>query len=140
LAIEPVDLARVVQAVVSDIEPVRQRALTVRLPQPAAPVLAHVDSLGIVLANLLPTPGGMGARRPGRAVGRPERRPDDGHQTDDGPGASAEVLQPGRIERTDRRSGDGLPGPRPGAMAAQMGADLRFVSQPRARQAVSPPS
>ena len=134
LAIEPVDLARVVQAVVSDIEPVRQRALTVRLPQPAAPVLAHVDSLGIVLANLL-----SNAWRHGGEEARVELSVDQTDAqttvtvTDDGPGASAEVLETlgRRIERADRsRSGDGL-----GLglalsseLASQMGAHLRFVS------------
>ena len=134
LAIEPVDLARVVQAVVSDIEPVRQRALTLRLPQPAVPVLAHVDSLGIVLANLLSNAwrhGGEEARVE-LSVGQSDARTTV-TVTDDGPGASAEVLATlgRRIERTDRsRSGDGL-----GLgltlsseLAAQMGADLRFVS------------
>ena len=97
-------------------------------------VLAHVDSLGIVLANLL-----SNAWRHGGEEARVELSVDQTDAqttvtvTDDGPGASAEVLETlgRRIERADRsRLGDGL-----GLglalsseLASQMGAHLRFVS------------
>lgn len=133
-AVTPVDLHRVVDVVLAECDPEGRVDLVVRGFEKAPRVLAHVDSLGIVLSNLL-----TNARRHGGAQARiglliaPVAQGVRVTVRDDGPGVEAETLARlgHRIDRKDRQPGGlglGLGLALSSTLAVQMGATLGFES------------
>lgn len=133
-AVVPVDLHRVVDVVLGECDPQGRVDLVVRGFESAPRVLAHIDSLGIVLSNLM-----TNARRHGGAHARIGMLIEPAGQgvrvsvRDDGPGVDAQTLARlgSRIDRRDQVPGGiglGLGLALSSTLATQMGATLSFES------------
>lgn len=137
--VRPVALDGVIEAVLADLDPNQRHDLHWDPGPPVGPVLGHVDSLGIILGNLLSNAW----RHAGDGVQVELRLARTDHHVtisviDDGVGVPPERLatigRPGDAPGDSRRgSGLGLGLALSSELARQMGASLRFESPPGGR-------